>query len=421
MFSLVLVVAITVGYVARRSELAGQRDVSLANAAELGAARLASIVDNVQVAADVGVDPDETAASIAAANPRLGVCAVSAAATACAGDGPQPDSSMLDDMERQRASASDSVAGDTAQGVERAVASITVYDSMLTFDVDGPHLSVIARAPVDVVSDRSGVPVWATTFLPAGASVGEFAVESGLRQTATLVPGTPGLFVVASVDDGVELRGDEQRFYVIIFLLALALMGLAGITIFVEQRNLHERASFDALTKLPNRSEFERRAVEVLEDAERRGRTTCLLLFDLNGFKLVNDTYGHNAGDEMLRVVGTRLRKAVRDTDVVARWGGDEFVVMMPGIDSEEMGARRARQLADQISGRTRLEGVAEPLRVKVSAGVALWPGHGQDLDTLVEAADQAMYRAKREGVVCMIAEEPPEAPTPPQPYTVNA
>ena len=103
----------------------------------------------------------------------------------------------------------------------------------------------------------------------------------------------------------------------------------------------------------------------------------CLLLFDLNGFKLVNDTYGHQAGDEMLKVVGSRLRKAVREGDIVARWGGDEFVVVMPGIADEEMGAKRAQQLADQIAGRTRLEGVPEALRVKVSVGVALWPQHG--------------------------------------------
>jgi diguanylate cyclase (GGDEF)-like protein len=135
------------------------------------------------------------------------------------------------------------------------------------------------------------------------------------------------------------------------------------------------------------------------------------MLFDLNGFKLVNDTYGHHAGDEMLRVVGSRLRKAVRDHDVVARWGGDEFVVMMPGIADVEMGARRAQQLADQISGRTRLDGINEALRVKVSVGVAIWPKHGVELQTLVEAADKAMYQAKRDGDVWRIADDCTPAP----------
>jgi diguanylate cyclase (GGDEF)-like protein len=209
----------------------------------------------------------------------------------------------------------------------------------------------------------------------------------------------------------VHLPEGERQFYLLIFALAVVLLVLAGATLVAEQRSLLERASFDPLTKLPNRGEFERRAADAIATAERQGADVCLLLFDLNGFKMVNDTYGHAAGDEMLRVVASRLRKAVRDGDIVARWGGDEFVVLMPGIGDNEMGAKRAHQLAEQVSGRTRLDGVPDALRVRVSVGVAIWPNHGAQLHGLVDAADQAMYQAKRDGETCHVADEVVQLP----------
>jgi diguanylate cyclase (GGDEF)-like protein len=266
---------------------------------------------------------------------------------------------------------------------------------------------VIALAPVEFASGRDNVTLWAATDVRTDVPLDAFVVEDGVRQTVVGVAGTSGLYVVARTVDAVHLPSDEYTFYLIIFSLAVALLLLASATILAEQRSLLERASFDPLTRLPNRSEFERRGAEVLTNAGRSNAHVCVLLFDLNGFKLVNDTYGHTAGDQMLQIVADRLRKAVRDDDVVARWGGDEFVVAMPGIESEEMSARRARQLADAVGGRTRLDGVPDPLRVRVSVGVALWPDHGDDLEALIEAADKAMYQAKREGLVSRMAVPP--------------
>jgi len=394
-FSLVLIVAIAVGYVARTSELAGDRDLGLTASAELGAAQLASMVDATTVAARAATDPADTAEALASIRNGLGVCVVDAETQTCAGDGPMPDSA---DLEREQ--------GRRRGGIDdpSAAATVTVYDSLMTIRAAGPDVTVFASSAAGLDSARRGHAVKATTLLPAGVGVGGFADDQGLRQTSTVADLRSAVYVVATGPSGIDLPPEEYRFYTIIFTLALVLMMLAGVTLFVEQRSLLERASFDALTKLPNRGEFERRAVDALITAERAETGACLLLFDLNGFKQVNDTHGHHAGDELLRVVGSRLRKAVRDGDVVARWGGDEFVVVMPGISTEEMGSRRALQLAEQVAGRTRLDGVLEPLRIKVSVGVAVWPEHGEDLGDLVVAADRAMYEAKREGVTCRVA-----------------
>ncbi len=400
-FSLTLIVAIAVGYVARRSEMAGERDQRLSTAAQVGSSRMSAIVAAVEIAGGAGIDPAVTAAALVDAHPVLGVCAVSSDATHCAGEGRHPSDTIVEQRRQSRAEA----------GELSARATVSEYESTIMITVDGPVVSVVATVPADAISTPGAIRVWGVTLLPNARAIDGFVVEGGIRQTATIVESAAGVYVVAATQDAVHLPGDERRFYLLIFALAVVLLVLAGATLVAEQRSLVERASFDQLTRLPNRGEFERRATEVLAAAERQEQSVCLMLFDLNGFKLVNDTYGHHAGDEMLRVVGSRLRKAVRDHDVVARWGGDEFVVLMPGIGDAEMGSKRAQQLAEQISGRTRLDGVADALRVKVSVGVALWPRHGVELQTLVEAADKAMYQAKRDGDVWRVADDATPAP----------
>jgi diguanylate cyclase (GGDEF)-like protein len=159
---------------------------------------------------------------------------------------------------------------------------------------------------------------------------------------------------------------------------------------------LTRQAFHDALTGLPNRSHLLDRAVQAVERAANRSGRTGLLLIDLDGFKSVNDTAGHYAGDLLLRAVGQRLLGAVRDGDLVARLGGDEFAILLAS-DPDEFSARA---VAERVHQRLK-----EPFRIEDrevtiggSVGIALFPDHATDVEGLLKAADGPMYQAKRDG-----------------------
>lgn len=168
------------------------------------------------------------------------------------------------------------------------------------------------------------------------------------------------------------------------------------------QSSLIKRANTDGLTGLYNHRYFHERLTQELKRAARYGRPLSLLIMDLDGFKGVNDTLGHQAGDQVLKTVAASLTEQIRDIDLLARYGGDEFAVILPETSLDEamqMGNRIAQAIGDhpELSSRTAtgFEKAKADWRVTVSVGAAECPTHARQKDALVSAADIAMYHAK--------------------------
>ena len=162
-----------------------------------------------------------------------------------------------------------------------------------------------------------------------------------------------------------------------------------------ESRILH-LAHYDNLTSLPNRSLLNRHLTDVLAAARARHRRVAVLVTDLDHFKYVNDTLGHPAGDQLLLAVAQRLRAGVRDGDLVARTGDDEFVIVLADLDETYLPEEAGERLLANVARPFELAG--HQLTVTISVGIALYPHDGVDGDTLVKNADAAMYLAKERG-----------------------
>lgn len=163
-----------------------------------------------------------------------------------------------------------------------------------------------------------------------------------------------------------------------------------------KQKHLFGLAHFDQLTGLPNRTLFLDRLTQAISVSNRASRAISLLFIDLDGFKPVNDTYGHAIGDRLLKEVAERLLACLREGDTAARLGGDEFVIILLESDLE-----RAITVAHRILGTLRVPyefGKKTISSISASIGIAEYPVHADELDALVSAADQAMYIAKKNG-----------------------
>lgn len=163
-----------------------------------------------------------------------------------------------------------------------------------------------------------------------------------------------------------------------------------------DEEQIWRQANYDGLTGLPNRALFLDRLAQAVADARRERHGLALMFVDLDHFKLINDTRGHSVGDRLLQKVARRLSSCIRDNDTVSRLGGDEFTIVLKGIDAAAQAVTVAEKVIAALARPFPLDG--NPMDIGASIGITIFPDDAADEDTLLRNADMAMYRAKDAG-----------------------
>ena len=202
---------------------------------------------------------------------------------------------------------------------------------------------------------------------------------------------TFGALVIQSYTDKIRFTEKEEK--ILIFVSDQIAMAIKRK---IDSTEIEKKVYYDQTTGLTNKLLFNDRLQQSMHDAKRNKTQIAILFIDLDNFKYVNDSMGHSAGDKLLKLVSGRLKKALRKTDTISRWGGDEFTIILPKIkDSNDIRILCKRILNEDLNNIT-IDN--QELRITASIGIAIYPQNGEDVETLVKNADAAMYRAKDKG-----------------------
>lgn len=313
--------------------------------------------------------------------------------------------------------------------VADALGQIVPYDALTVYTADAPrrvlHPVVVRDTDAALIRAMGGLPYGrGITGVVAETGVPELANDAHRDERSQLVPGTEdepeSMLAIPLVARGtltgvlcLSRLGEEHHFARREFALAIRFGELAALAIdnATIRARLETEVASDHLTGLYNHRFFHERLAEEVARANRRRAPVSLIVFDLDDFKWINDTWGHSAGDRVLQQATSLAREACRDEDVLCRIGGEEFAVILPGQDADE-----ACGLAERLRGAVAEYPFSANIRVTVSAGVAEAPRHATSARALFDRADGALYMAKTAGKNRVEIHETDRPPPPPDP-----
>ena len=265
---------------------------------------------------------------------------------------------------------------------------------------------IISQFESGMIHDEHGIFAYLTSDNLSDEK-GYVETERGVEEVpAQLIIDTPYFWKVVSFISPQEIQAHNRRYLLesliggaLLFVIAGGLSWAASDILtkrHLRRLELQQLAHIDPLTMLPNRAAFNHNLEVALSQRIVTGRKVGLLFLDLDGFKAINDTHGHDIGDEVLVAVGRRLQCSVRPSDTVSRLGGDEFTVILTDIDEDEDAEMSANRIIRSVSQPIAIGDLL--LKVGVSVGIAVAPTHGTHAQTLIKVADSGMYLAKNSG-----------------------
>jgi diguanylate cyclase (GGDEF)-like protein len=233
---------------------------------------------------------------------------------------------------------------------------------------------------LEYLATIAGDPIAMSEPAARASIVAPIVVDGRVYGTVSFIGPRSGSFTVEDID----------------YVRMVSTFATASIDRSRQRRRLSELAFFDTLTGLPNRVQLMECLAATITNSQRQSLPFAVHFFDLDGFKAINDAFGHLRGDSVIALVGKRFERGIGPGNFVARVGGDEFVVIQPAVDGREDAVSLAAALRESLAEPFELEG--RMLRISASVGIALYPWHGEDCATLLASADLALYDVKTGG-----------------------